>query len=181
MTPIRYQKKGGTPAKRYRLKGKNMSKVTPAPYFLKVFPHVLRGAIKAREALILAIVADFERNKAPCFISREELARRINESQASAERGVQTLLKAGLLTAKRKGRLRYLSTSNLYQVDTNQDADLYQNDTQSVSKQGSDLYQVDTLIRSTNQIKAIRSNNQIKDQAIDPEEYLKFKTALLRK
>lgn len=138
-----------------------MNKIPSSRYFLKSYTDMLQGPITAREVLIYGIVADFEANKAECFISRQELANRINESEATAERAVKLLIQEGWLIARREGRKRYLSTSrpkvrDLYQVDTNDGADLYQNKGQSVSKSMSDLYQVDTLIRSINQI-----NNKI--------------------
>jgi hypothetical protein len=94
----------------------------------------------------------------------EELASRINESEATAERAVQLLIKEGWLKFSREGRKRYLYTSypsesDLYQLDTDGAPDLYQNEGRSVSKSGFDLYQPDTLIRSINQI-----NNQIKTE-----------------
>lgn len=145
-----------------------MGKVPATRYFIKSFTDLLTGNLTAREVLIYGIIAEFEANKTPCFISRAELARRINESEATAERSLQLLISEGYIKAERQGRKRYLSTgypqkSNLYQVDTGGTKDLYQVDTQSVSKQGSDLYQVDTLTRSINQINLTRSNNQIKE------------------
>jgi predicted transcriptional regulator len=130
-----------------------MPKVSNQSHFIKSFAHLLTGKLTAREVLIYGIVHQFEANNTPCFISRQELAKRINESEATAERSLQLLIKEGYIVARREGRKRYLSTAypqkpDLYQVDTNQVADLYQNDTQSVSKQGVDLYQVDTLTRS---------------------------------
>ena len=145
-----------------------MGKVPPTRYFIKSFTDLLHGKLTAREVLIYGIVAEFEANKTPCFISRAELAKRINESEDTAERSLQLLISEGYIKASREVRKRYLSTgypqkADLYQVDTSQSADLYQVDTQSVSKPGSDLYQVDTLTRSINQINLTRSNNQIKD------------------
>lgn len=145
-----------------------MGKVPLTRYFIKSFTDLLHGKLTAREVLIYGIVAEFEANKTPCFISRAELAKRINESEATAERSLQLLISEGYIKASREGRKRYLSTgypqkADLYQVDTSQSADLYQVDTQSVSKPGVDLYQVDTLTRSSNQINLTRSNNQIKD------------------
>jgi len=140
----------------------NMKKKLPTTrYFLKSFTELLTGRITAREALIYGIVSEFEENNAECFISRQELAKRINESEATAERAVQLLIKEGWLKSKRDGRKRYLYTSrpnahDLYQPDTDETHDLYQNRGRSVSKSGFDLYQPDTLIRSINQI-----NNQI--------------------
>jgi len=130
-----------------------MPKVANRSHFIKSFEHLLTGKLTAREVLIYGIIHQFEANQTPCFISRQELARRINESEATAERALQILLQEGYVIARREGRKRYLSTGypqkhDLYQLDTNQVADLYQNDTQSVSKQGSDLYQLDTLTRS---------------------------------
>lgn len=139
-----------------------MGKVSPSRYFIKVFTDLLRGNITAREALIYGIIAEFEAKNTPCFMSRAELARRINESEATAERSLQLLIKEGLVRTTRDGRKRYLHTVNLYQLDTGQPSDLYQLDTQSVSKDGSDLYQLDTLTRSINQINLTRSINQIK-------------------
>ena len=144
-----------------------MGKLPPTRYFIKSFTDLLHGKLTAREVLIYGIVAEFEANKTPCFISRADLAQRINESEATAERALQLLISEGYIKASRQGRKRYLSTGypqkpDLYQVDTSQGADLYQVDTQSVSKPGVDLYQVDTLTRSINQINLTRSNNQIK-------------------
>ena len=143
-----------------------MRKVPPSRYFIKSFTDLLQGKLTAREVLIYGIVAEFEANKTPCFISRTELAKRINESEATAERSLQLLISEGYIKTFRDGRKRYLSTgypqvADLYQVDTGQASDLYQVDTQSVSKQASNLYQVDTLTRSINQINLTRSNNQI--------------------
>lgn len=145
-----------------------MDKVPLTRYFIKSFTDLLQGKLTAREVLIYGIVAEFEANQTPCFISRAEFAKRINESEATAERSLQLLITEGYIKATREGRKRYLSTSypqkpDLYQVDTNRKRDLYQVDTQSVSKHGVDLYQVDTLTRSINQINLTRSNNQIKD------------------
>ena len=145
-----------------------MGKVPATRYFIKSFADLLTGNLTAREVLIYGIIAEFEVNKTPCFISRAELARRINESEATAERALQLLISEGYVKAERQGRKRYLSTAypqkpDLYQVDTGGTEDLYQVDTQSVSKQGGDLYQVDTLTRSINQINLTRSKNQIKD------------------
>lgn len=138
-----------------------MGKVPLTRYFIKSFTDLLQGKLTAREVLIYGIVAEFEVNQTPCFISRAELAKRINESEATAERALQLLISEGYIKATKNGRKRYLSTGypqkpDLYQVDTSQSADLYQVDTQSVSKPGVDLYQVDTLTRSIT-----RSNNQI--------------------
>jgi DNA-binding transcriptional MocR family regulator len=143
-----------------------MEKLSSGRYFIKSFTDLLQGKLTAREVLIYGIVAEFEANKTPCFISRAELAKRINESEATAERSLQLLISEGYIKATRQGRKRYLSTgypqvADLYQVDTGQPSDLYQVDTQSVSKQGANLYQVDTLTRSINQINLTRSNNQI--------------------
>jgi len=139
-------------------------KLPTTRYFLKSFTDMLCGSITAREVLIYAIVSEFEANNKPCFISRQELASRINESEATAERAVQLLIKEGWLKFSREGRKRYLYTSypsesDLYQLDTDGGPDLYQNEGRSVSKSGFDLYQPDTLIRSINQI-----NNQIKTE-----------------
>jgi len=145
-----------------------MQKIPSQRYFYKIFTDLLHGNLTAREALIYSIVHQFEENKTPCFISRQELAKRINESEATAERSLQLLIKEGYIKAERDGRKRYLSTGypqdrDLYQVDTSQSPDLYQVDTQSVSKQGGDLYQADTLTRSItrsiNKTNLIRSNN----------------------
>ncbi|NBW17065.1 MAG: helix-turn-helix domain-containing protein [Caulobacteraceae bacterium] len=130
-----------------------MLKVSKRSHFIKSFEHLLTGKLTAREVLIYGIIHQFETNGTPCFISRQELAKRINESEATAERALQILIQEGYVVARREGRKRYLSTGypqkrDLYQLDTNQTPDLYQNDTQSVSKQGSDLYQLDTLTRS---------------------------------
>jgi predicted transcriptional regulator len=143
-----------------------MHKVSNQSHFIKSFTHLLTGKLTAREVLIYGIVHQFEANNTPCFISRQELAKRINESEATAERSLQLLIKEGYIVARREGRKRYLSTAypqkpDLYQVDTNQVADLYQNDTQSVSKQGVDLYQPDTLTRSIT--RSINKINLIKD------------------
>jgi len=136
-------------------------KVSATRYFLKSFTELLSGPLTAREALIYGIVSEFEENKTECFISRQELAKRINESEATAERAVQLLIKEGWLKSRRDRRKRYLYTSrpivsDLYQLDTHESDDLYQNEVRSVSKSRFDLYQPDTLIRSINQI-----NNQI--------------------
>ena len=124
-----------------------MNKLAPTCYFYKSFEHLLTGKLTAREVLIIGIIHQFEANKTPCFISRAELAKRINESEATAERALQLLIKEGLVRTTRDGRKRYLHTVNLYQSDTGQSSNLYQVDTQSVSKQGPDLYQPDTLTR----------------------------------
>jgi predicted transcriptional regulator len=143
-----------------------MPKVSNQSHFIKSFTHLLTGKLTAREVLIYGIVHQFEANNTACFISRQELAKRINESEATAERSLQLLIKEGYIVVRREGRKRYLSTGypqkpDLYQVDTNQVPDLYQNDTQSVSKQGADLYQVDTLTRSIT--RSINKINLIKD------------------
>jgi len=140
-----------------------MLKVSKRSHFIKSFEHLLTGKLTAREVLIYVIVDQFEANKTPCFISRQELAKRINESEATAERALQLLIQEGYIIARRAGRKRYLSTSypqnhDLYQPDTNEVPDLYQNRGQSVSKQGSDLYQLDTLTRSIT-----RSINETKE------------------
>lgn len=129
-----------------------MGKIPPDGYFYKSFKHLLTGNLTAREVLIFAIIHEFEVNTGHCFISRAELAQRINESEATAERSLQVLIKEGFVCCTRDGRKRYLRTVNLYQVDTGKEPNLYQNQVVSVSKQGSDLYQVDTLIRLTNNI-----------------------------
>ena len=118
-----------------------MGKLPPTRYFIKSFTDLLHGKLTAREVLIYGIVAEFEANKTPCFISRAELAQRINESEATAERALQLLISEGYIKASRQGRKRYLSTGY---------------------PQKPDLYQVDTLTRSINQINLTRSNNQIK-------------------
>lgn len=144
-----------------------MPKVQQKRYFLKFFHDIAGGPIKATEIWIYSIITEFEANKLPCFISRAELAKRINESESTAERSLQRLIKAGLIVATRDGRKRHLSTGypqarDLYQNDTGPRRDLYQNDTQSVQNRPVDLYQNDTLIRSNNnQIYITRSNNQI--------------------
>ena len=129
-----------------------MSKIPPEGYFYKSFKHLLTGKLTAREVLIFAIVHEWETTTGACFASRADIADKINESEATAERSIQLLIKEGHLRTTRDGRKRYLHTVNLYQPDTGQVSNLYQPDTQSVSKQGSDLYQVDTLIRSSNKI-----------------------------
>lgn len=136
-----------------------MGKIPPESYFYKSFKHLLTGKLTAREVLIYAIIYEFKENTGQCFISRAELAHRINESEATAERSIQLLIKEGHLRTTRDGRKRYLHTVNLYQVDTNEQNEVYQEQASSVSeseasvsKQGSDLYQVDTLIRSSNKI-----------------------------
>lgn len=150
-----------------------MKKKLPSQrYFIKSFINMLKGPLTAREVLIYGIISEFEANNKPCFVSRQELAERINESEATAERSVQLLIREGWLKFSREGRKRYLYTSypkrnDLYQVDTDELSGLYQNRGQSVSKSRSDLYQVDTLTRSINQI-----NNQINT---DPEPKLKTK------
>lgn len=133
-----------------------MGKIPPEGYFYKSFKHLLAGKLTAREVLIYAIVHEWETSTGTCYVSRADIARRINESEATAERSIQLLIKEGHLRATRDGRKRYLHTVDLYQVDTGTEPDLYQNEGVSVSKQGSDLYQVDTLIRSSNNI-----NNKI--------------------
>jgi DNA-binding MarR family transcriptional regulator len=146
-----------------------MPKVANRSHFIKSFEHLLTGKLTAREVLIYGIIYQFEANKTPCFISRQELAKRINESEATAERALQILIQEGYIIVRREGRKRYLSTSypqkhNLYQLDTNKVPDLYQNDTQSVSKQGSDLYQLDTLTRSiTRSINETKELDLVKD------------------
>lgn len=164
-----------------------MGKVTNSRYFIKSFTDLLQGNLTAREVLIYGIIAEFETNKTPCFISRADLARRINESEATAERSLQLLIAEGYVKAERQGRKRYLSTGypqkpDLYQVDTGGTNDLYQVDTQSVSKQGVDLYQVDTLTRSINQINLTRSNNQIKERKYNYElQWDDAKQAMVRR
>jgi hypothetical protein len=137
-----------------------MPKVSNTPFFIKSFEHLLTGKLTAREVLIYGIVHQFEINRTPCFISRQELAKRINESEATAERSLQLLIKEGLIRITRQGRKRYLHTVNLYQLDTHQHIDLYQKEGQSVSKQGVDLYQLDTLTRSIT--RSIKKTNLIK-------------------
>jgi hypothetical protein len=140
-------------------------------FFYKSFKHLLKGKLTAREVLIIGIIADFADSPKGCFIGRSELAKLINESEATAERAVQLLLSEGYLKATRVGRKRYLSLTNLYQPDTSQPADLYQNDTQSVSKQGVNLYQPDTLLRSITQISysdlITRSRSEYSDLQLD--------------
>lgn len=147
-----------------------MSKLAPTRYFYKSFEHLLTGKVTAREALIYGIIHQFEANNTPCFISRAELAKRINESEATAERALQLLIKEGLVRTTRDGRKRYLHTVNLYQPDTGEQNEVYQNQGSSVSeseasvsKQGSDLYQLDTLTRlitrSTNKTNITRSSS----------------------
>jgi predicted transcriptional regulator len=144
-----------------------MPKVSKRSHFIKSFEHLLTGKLTAREVLIYGIIDQFEANDTPCFISRHELAKRINESEATAERALQLLIQEGYIIARRAGRKRYLSTGypqepDLYQLDTNEVSDLYQNRGQSVSKQGVDLYQPDTLTRSiTRSIN--KTNNETKD------------------
>ena len=150
-----------------------MLKVSKRSHFIKSFEHLLTGKLTAREVLIYGIVYQFEANNTPCFISRHELAKRINESEATAERALQLLIQEGYIIARRAGRKRYLSTSypqkpDLYQPDTNEVPDLYQNRGQSVSKQGVDLYQLDTLTRSiTRSIN--KTNNETKDASNEYE------------
>lgn len=98
-----------------------MKKVTASRFFLKSFVDLLGGQITAREVLIYGIVANFEANGLPCFVSRQELANRINESEATAERSVQLLIKEGWLIATRDGRKRRLKTV------CPKERDLYQN------------------------------------------------------
>ena len=136
-----------------------MGKIPPEGYFYKSFKHLLTGKLTAREVLIFAIVHEWETTTGACFASRADIADRINESEATAERSIQLLIKEGHLRTTRDGRKRYLHTVNLYQVDTNEPKDVYQEQgvsvsesDPSVSKQGCDLYQVDTLIRSSNKI-----------------------------
>ena len=140
-----------------------MDKVSTPRLFIKSFQDLLTGNLTAREVLIYGIIHQFEVNKTPCFISRADLAKRINESEATAERSLKLLIKEGYITTERRGRKRYLSTG--YPQGSTPSPDLYQVDTQSVSKQGGDLYQVDTLTRSiiTRSINKIKySNNHIK-------------------
>jgi len=163
-----------------------MNKVPNLSHFIKSFEHLLTGKLTAREVLIYGIIHQFEANNTPCFISRQELAKRINESEATAERALQLLIQEGYVTARREGRKRYLSTAypqkgNLYQVDTNQVPDLYQKEGQSVSKQGSDLYQVDTLTRLIT-----RSINETKNETKQNKAEFKLvwdeaKQAMVRK
>lgn len=142
-----------------------MDKVPTHRLFIKSFQDLLKGKLTAREVLIYGIIHQFEVNNTPCFISRADLAKRINESEATAERSLKLLIKEGYVKAERKGRKRYLSTG--YPQGTTPPLDLYQPDTQSVSKHGGDLYQLDTLTRSiitrstnkTNHIKYPISNN----------------------
>jgi len=124
-------------------------------HFYKSFKNLLKGKLTAREVLIYGIILSFKNNPNGCFISRAEFAERINESEATAERSIQLLISEGYVKAYRQGRKRYLALTDLYQVDTdetNEITDLYQNEGRSVSKQGSDLYQVDTLVRSITKI-----------------------------
>lgn len=157
-----------------------MQKLPVNRHFIKAFEDLLTGNLRSREVVIYGIVAQFEANQTPCFISRAELAKRINESEATAERSVQLLIAEGYLVARRVGRKRYLSTSypqkpNLYQPDTGCDHDLYQNQGQSVSKQGGDLYQPDTLTRSItrsiNKTKLTRLKNTCKKQLSDRDRF----------
>ena len=140
-----------------------MAKIPSSRFFLKYYTDILKGPIKAREALIYAIVAEFQGNEATCFISRKELGKRINESEHSAERGLQTLIKAGLIKTKRQGRLRHLYINkkgfDLCAGDTDQKSDVCAGANRSVRNEGVDLCAGDTLIRSINQI----NNNQIND------------------
>jgi predicted transcriptional regulator len=157
----------------FKKRKNNMSKVSNRSHFIKSFTHLLTGKLTAREVLIYGIVHQFEANNTPCFISRQELARRINESEATAERSLQLLITGGHIIARRQGKKRYLSTgspqaSDLYQLDTDKTVDLYQNDTQSVSKQGVDLYQLDTLTRLIT-----RSNNKTKELDLVNNNYNK--------
>lgn len=154
-----------------------MNKVPTTRFFYKSYKDLLKGKLTAREVLIYGIIDSFSDNPDGCFISRADIAKRINESEATAERSLQLLIEEGYIIARRKGRKRYLSTaypqkSDLYQVDTNKAPDLYQDDTQSVSKQTPDLYQVDTLVRSNTQIHLLRSNTKIQNNG---SEYIKSK------
>jgi DNA-binding transcriptional ArsR family regulator len=155
-------------------KGTDMEKVPATRFFYKSFKDLLKGKLTAREALIYGIIADFGDNPNGCFISRADIAKRINESEATAERSLQLLIAEGYIKARRQGRKRYLSITNLYQPDTddspnlyqpdtNQPTDLYQNQGQSVSKQGVNLYQLDTLLRSNTKISLLRSNTKIQN------------------
>ncbi len=158
-----------------------MVKLASSRPFIKYYPDLLKGNIRAREALVYAVVAEFEQYGKKCFISRKELGKRINESEHSAERAVQILIKAGLLTSSRKGKLRYLSTNSiaphLCAGDTDStnhlcagdtdgeihlcagDRDLCAGEPSSVRNGGGDLCAGDTLTRSIT-----RSINKIYNQ-----------------
>ena len=139
-------------------------------HFYKTFKNLLKGKLTAREVLVYGIIYSFKDNPNGCWISRADIARRINESEATAERAVQLLISEGYIRTHRKGRLRYYTLTDLYQVDTNEPDDLYQNEGQSVSKQGSDLYQVDTLLRSITKIPTkIQNKNSIGSDS-DPDK-----------
>ena len=162
-----------------------MSKKLPSQHhFIKSFEFLLTGKLTAREALIFGIVHQFECNNKPCFLSRAEFAQRINESEATAERAIQLLIKEGYLKVCKQGRKRYLSTG--YPQVNNFSSDLYQVERQSVSKsgqsvskQGADLYQVDTLTRSItrsiNKTNITRSNinhlNTNKDFCLENDDF----------
>jgi len=139
-----------------------MTNLSANHHFYKSFKNLLQGKLTAREVLIYGIILSFNNTKG-CFISRAEFAARINESEATAERSIQLLISEGYVKANRQGRKRYLVITDLYQPDTSQVTDLYQNENESVSKQGSDLYQVNTLVRSNTKIPIVRSNIKIQD------------------
>lgn len=139
-------------------------------HFYKTFKNLLKGKLTAREVLVYGIIYSFKDNPNGCWISRADIAKRINESEATAERAVQLLISEGYIRTHRKGRLRYYTLTDLYQVDTNEPDDLYQNKGPSVSKQGSDLYQVDTLLRSITKIPTkIQNKNSIGSES-DPDK-----------
>ena len=148
-----------------------MEKIPAPRFFYKSFKDLLKGKLTAREVLIYGIIADFHDNPNGCFISRADIAKRINESEATAERALQLLISEGYIKASRKGRKRFLSVTNLYQPDTNQNSNLYQNEGSSVLKQGSDLYQLDTLLRSNTKISLLRSNTKINNGSEYGSEY----------
>lgn len=135
-----------------------MNNLPAKHHFYKSFKNLLKGKLTAREVLIYGIIASFKNSPKGCFLSRAEFAERINESEATAERAVQLLISEGYVKPYRQGRKRYLVLTDLYQVDTGESDDLYQNKDRSVSKPGSDLYQVDTLVRSINKIHIERSD-----------------------
>lgn len=132
-------------------------------HFFKSFKNLLTGKLTARDVLVYGIIHSFKDSPDGCFLSRAEFSKRINESEATAERSIQLLISEGYVKAIRQKRKRRLVLTDLYQVDTNQVSDLYQNERQSVSKEGSDLYQVDTLVRSLTKIPIERSNKKIPD------------------
>lgn len=85
-----------------------MTKISNSSEFSKNYNALRPYGVLA--SAIYGYVEQFEKNKRPCFASRQHIAKELYSSPGSVARAIATLIKAGLLVRNYQGKKRILST-----------------------------------------------------------------------